>query len=583
MFSLTSLAGPLPIEVVLDPEWESIHEDFSPIVRLALVEMGGRALTPRPCAPSSNGEKVGGSASGANSPGTFPKVMSPVRPSSDAVVLASLTAPINVDLPPAMTEEEQEAYNSFFEAQAAKERNEKAYIAFVFDEYKKRKTIELKYTHAMEKVEAALAEARRRDLPPYVRNLLAEIEKAESRERESLLGSYDTFLQWVEEMIPQWLEAVAAAVEEREHQEEAKRKALAAAKEALAQELAEGKLTLAPAGRPSNAAGTYSPDVQMEEDMGAEDLSPSALRRKAIRMLEMEEVNCKRRREEQLQELQRQEDALRRQVEEKQRTHDAEAAARKAQEVEQRRRALAQEEALLAARIQQRDAERSAKEEERQKKLEHIKAEEELLRQRLQERDNQRKAVEEEAKRQEALQRAQKYNEAKAEEERLRRRIQEREEARAAQQRELAQAEQEKQRRAVQEEAVRRSQEEALEQAKSNAARREREEQLRYLQEQERLYKTHMHAKEMAEIHARHPTPVLPSTPYNPPPPAAYPMPSYGSMPGMYSNGYAPPPPPAAAPYPGAWGYPPQPPAPYAGYSPYPPTAHPGAAYYPPR
>lgn len=513
---MTLLPAPFSISVGPSPEWEEVFHNYSHLIRLSQIERTAAAA-----ALSSPRGHLSGDDEERQSPAS-----SPVGMSAAQHKYLELTAPLPLELPPPMPNEEAASYRAFAGRHAAAEEAEKHYIAFIFQEYCKRKTVEQRWQHDLAKIAAALAVARSRELPPHVRNLIGILEENEAREREEITTAYDGFLRWVGETTPVWLEAVRGQEAERERHAEAKRAALAAAKAALAEELAQGRqlpdhaghgyggsLKAGPGGissgqlaqsSPLNAAlppiaadGTlnYSPSATIEvsgvhrsspepapgDGAAAAGLSESELRLKAIRMLEAEEEAVKRRRAEQLEGLRRQEGDMR---------------------------------ASMAARERQRTEEEARQAGARAEMLEHITAEEELLLRRMDDREARRvaakeetrrvkEAAEAEARRQSEAEKAQLYEHVLAEEELLRRRLRQRDEeqrAREAQEEDLV-----RQRRRQQEEErrVRQEQEDAMHRAREEAARAEKDRQLRLLAEQEEAVKGRLRARELSELQAR--------------------------------------------------------------------------------
>lgn len=397
------------------------------------------------------------------------KISSPV--SGAAPQLSSLLAPVHVEIPAEAADADVGGGVARFAAQfAAAERAEEQYIALVYKEYTKRKSLEQKWYKQWVDYYMTL---KQHVLPPEVVERLHTVRSLESEEREAIAASYDRFLQWVSDTNPQWIDAAQRQEREREAKETARQTAMAAAKAALAEELAAGRPLPAPAELPSafNERGEPAYDSVLV-DLGVPptrtelDVSPSELRAKAIHLLEREEQLMKGRKQEQLRALQQEEERLRQQME----RHDADRARRQA-ELDEQQRQRAEDAKVL---------------------LEHIAAEEELIRARLAAKEAEKQRAEEAEKQRAAAEKATMYEHVRAEEELLRQRLQAREEAKLAEQRQREAAAK-----------LRQEQEEMLRRAKEQHEREEKEKQLAYLQEQEKMYAERLRARELAEIKAR--------------------------------------------------------------------------------
>ncbi|KAG5501022.1 hypothetical protein GH5_04611 [Leishmania sp. Ghana 2012 LV757] len=510
------------LEVGVSPEMADIHEEFAPLLRLSGI-----------CAPSSGGSSStavwpNGTSSGAGpSTGGFSggdeeevrgrrsPAVSPVRAGENK--LAELMAPVMVTLPPPMSDEDAASIDGYVRHYRAQEEYERAYIALIFQEYKKRKSVEQRRDDELASLLDELKQLRQRELRPEVRAALCLIASEEAAARAAVQDAYDKFLKWVEETTPQWIEAAQRQEQRRMDNEKAKKAAMAAAREALAQELAMGRLLSDVSGRTSphtlgavsglNEDGipSYKPAVSVERQMQAslevaEALSPTELRRKAIRMLEAEEAEMKHRREQQLCLLRVQEEQLRAEIALKAQ-HKQEEAERREREAEQKRKdelarrydALLQEEFTLQSRMREREEKEARKEAERCARLAQVANEEEQLRRRIKETEDRRKASEEEAAR---VARDKKMREVREQEEALRQRIAERT---AAAEAERLDREAEARIRA-EAEAVRAEQEEALRRVRQEQEQREKQQQLAYLRDQEEAYKRRTREKELAEI-----------------------------------------------------------------------------------
>ena len=536
----------LLMEVDVAPELADIHSQFAPLLRLS-----GICTVPSAAVSSSLGAGNFSGSDDEEQRGRRSPAASPVRAAESK--LAELMAPVSVTLPPPMSSEDVAFFAHYIENYRAKEEAERAYVALIFQEYKKRKSMEQKWESEMEAMRQELEQLRQRELPPEVRAAVENLMQGETAAREAVWAAYGKFIEWVENTTPQWIEAAQRREQARLADEKAKKAAMAAAREALAQELAMGKqlggsggnggsLSAVSAGASSsppvaaavaaaavvNDDGTlsYEPSVSVDQQVAASrdpmaSLGVSALRRKAIRMLEAEEEEMKRRREEQVRLLRVQEEQLRAKLALKEQ-HAAEQAAREEREAAQQREdelakrynALLEQEFALQSRVRERAEQEARQEAERQMLMEHVAAEEQLLRQRIQEKEDRRKAAEEEAAR---VAREAKMREIREQEETLRRRIAERAATVEAEKR----VQEEKARRNAEAAAVRAEQEEALRRAKAEQDEAERARQLAYLRDQEEAYKRHLREKELeaiekqrraAETHWTHPT--LPSSPY---------------------------------------------------------------------
>ncbi|KPI85152.1 hypothetical protein ABL78_5777 [Leptomonas seymouri] len=563
----TLLSTTLLVEVDVAPELADIHSEFAPLLRLS-----GICAVPSVTSVATSGVVSTNNLSDSDEEeprGRRSPAMSPVRAAESK--LAELTAPVSVTLPPPMSSEDAAFIAHYVQCFRAKEEAEKAYIAFIFQEYKKRKGIEQKRWNEIGAMQRELELLRQRELPPEVREAVEELIKSESVARDAVWTAYDRFLEWIAITTPQWIEAAQRQEQARLIDEKAKKAAMAAAREALAQELAMGKQlgessnggsgggrggTAAARSRasPSAAAGgdaaaavavaavvnedgtlSYEPTVSVDQHLEASQdptatLGESELRRKAIRMLEAEEEEMRRRREEQVHLLRVQEEQLRAQIELK-KQHEAEMAAREEREaarkhedeLAQRYNALLEQEFNLQSRVREREEQEAKKKEERRMLMEHVAAEEQLLRQRIQEKEERRKASEEETAR---VARERQMREIREQEEALRRRIAERDAAEEARRK----AEEDRVRREAEAAAVRAEQDEALRRAKAEQERSEKMRQLAYLRDQEEAYKRHIREKELAEIEAKrrateaHWThPALPYSPKNNRPPSSAP------------------------------------------------------------
>lgn len=600
------------VEVDVAPEWADIHLQFAPLLRIAGICPVANAVSVAVSSGVSAGNLSGSDeeepARGRRSP-----AMSPVRAAESK--LAELVAPVSVTLPPPMSSEDAAFITHYVQNFRAREEMEKDYVAFIFAEYKKRKGVEQKWWTEVEAMQRQLEALRQRELPPEVREAVSALVEGETAARAAVWAAYDKFLEWIAATTPQWVEAAQRQEQTRLANEKAKKAAMAAAREALAQELAMGKqlsgagvvAARSSPGSPSPAAAmvnddgtlSYEPAVSLDQQMAesedpAAHLNASQLRLKAIRMLEAEEEEMKRRREEQVRLLRVQEEQLRAEIALKTQ-HEQEQAERKARESAQqhedelakRYNALLEQEFALQNRVREKEEAQARKEAERRTLMEHVAAEEQLLRQRIQEKEERRKASEEETAR---VAREQKMREIREQEEALRRRIAERDAAAEAER--AAQAA--KARREAEEAAVRAAQAEALRASKEEREKYEKARQLAYLREQEEAYKRHIREKELAEIEGRrraaeaqwsHPslsvTPPMPTGSMTMPAPhaAAYAMPA--PQPSPYA---APPPPSLPPPQPAVHTYynpypapaPAMPPQHYAMASPY--SAYPGAA-----
>ncbi|KAG5475372.1 hypothetical protein LSCM1_03485 [Leishmania martiniquensis] len=514
------------LEVDVAPQMVDIHEEFAPLLRLSGICTVSSDGSSSSTAVGPNGTSSGpgpsnGGFSGVEEEevrGRRSPALSPVRAAENK--LAELMAPVMVTLPPPMSEEDAASIDRYVRNFRMQEEYERAYIALIFNEYKKRKSIEQKWDSELASMQSELKQLRQRELPPEVRAALSVIVTEEAGARATVQDAYDKFLRWVEETTPQWIEAVQRQEQQRMDNEKAKKAAMAAAREALAQELAMGKhLSDVSDGTSPHTVGTvsglhediipsYKPALSVEQQMQAsrevaEALSPTELRRKAIHMLEAEEAEMKHRREQQLRLLRVQEEQLRAEIalkaqhkEENAKRREREAEQKWADELARRYDALLQEELTLQSRIREREEAEARKAAERRAKLAEVAREEEQLRRRIHESEDRRKASEEEAAR---VAREKKMREVREQEEMLRQRIAERTAAAEAEQREReAEA-----RIRAEAEAVRAEQEEALRRLRKEQEKREKDQQLAYLRDQEEAHKRRLREKELAEIEAK--------------------------------------------------------------------------------
>ncbi|TPP46055.1 hypothetical protein CGC20_32695 [Leishmania donovani] len=512
-------ATTLLAKVDVAPQLADIHKEFAPLLRLSGIcaaSSGSTAVGPN--GTSSGAGVSNGGLSGSEEEdlrGRRSPAASPVRTADSR--LAELMAPVMVTLPPPMSKEDAASIAHYVHRFHVQEEYERSYVALIFQEYKKRKSMEQKWESDLASWRSELKQLQQRELPPEVRAAASVIVSEEAAARKAVHDAYDKFLKWVEETVPQWIETAQRQEQRRVDNENAKKAAMAAAREALAHELAMGKRlsdvndrtsfqnTGAVTGLKEDGTLSYEPAVSVETQVQAsreatEALSPTELRRKAIRMLEAEEAEMKRRREEQLRLLRVQEEQLRAEIALKEK-YKQEEAERRQREAEQKRKdelarrydALLKEEFTLQSRMREREEMEVRQEAERRAKLAQVAAEEEELRRRIQETEDRRKASEEEAAR---VARDKKMREVREKEEMLRQRIAER--AAAA---EAERLEREAEARIHAEaEAVRARQEEALRQARMQQEEREKKQQLAYLRDQEEAYKRRIREKELAEI-----------------------------------------------------------------------------------
>ncbi|KAK7195283.1 hypothetical protein NESM_000454100 [Novymonas esmeraldas] len=506
--------SPLFLEVDVAPQLAEIHDEFAPLLRLSgicAVQGSGAGVAP-------NGTSTSAAHSGSDEEdvrGRRSPAMSPVRAAESK--LAELTAPVAVLLPPPMSNEDVAFIAQYVRRCRAQEESERLYIALVFQEYKKRKSVELKRETEVAAWRGELVRLRERELPPEVRAAASEMAANETAARAAVLDAHDKFVVWVAETTPQWVEAAQRAERQRLENESAKKAAMAAAREALALELAMGRQLDDVSGRSSpqsagvvagvNEDGTlsYDPVVSIAAPArtpgeATEVLSPTELRRKAIHMLEAEEAEVKRRREGQLRLLRVQEEQLRAEMALKAQ-HDQAEAERREREAAQTREddmarrydALLQEEFAVQQRLREREEAERLQETERQTRLAAVAAEEEQLRRRLKEAEDRRVASEEETAR---VAREAKMREVREQEEQLRQRIATRTAAAEAER----QAREAEARIHAEAAAVRAQQAEALQRANAQREQSEKERQLAYLREQEEAYKRRLREKELAEI-----------------------------------------------------------------------------------
>ncbi|KAG5501489.1 hypothetical protein JKF63_03318 [Porcisia hertigi] len=571
----------LLVEVQVAPLLADIHNELAPLLRLVSIcasSSSGKSPSPGPNGTSSGiGVNSSGFPGGEEEDvrGRHSPAISPVRDAEST--LAELMAPVTVTVPPPMSSEDVASINNFVHHFHQQERYERDYIALIFQEYKKRKNIEKKYDDGFASVWGKLKLLRQRELPPEVRAALSVVVSQEAAARAAVQDAYDKFLSWVEETTPHWIEAAQRLEQQRVESEKAKNAAMAAAREALTQELLMGRQLGdvsghsllqkdgATPGRNKDGTLSYEPTVSVEMQMQAsceatEVLSPTQLRQKAIHMLEAEEAEMKRRREEQLRLLRVQEEQLRTEIALKAQHEQQEAARRerlaekmREDEVARRYDALLEEEFTLQNRMRERQEAEARQESERRAKLARIAAEEEQLQRRILEREERRKALEEETAR---VEREKKMRDVREQEEVLRQRIAERTAALEAERR-LREAEA---RVRAEAEAVRAQQEEALRQAKMQQQEREKQQQVAYLREQEEAYKRRIRERELAEIEERrraadllrpkhsaattsawagHPVPLASTIPLAMPSGAAFPAP-YTAPPQTSMSLYAP-------------------------------------------
>lgn len=518
-------------EVGLSPEWAELHRNWAALIRLAGLEKRriSTAVT------ASNGED--------EREVTESPTLSSQAISKEGRKVLELTMPVKVCLPEPMAAEDMSIYRAYVGHHREQEMRAKLYIALIFEEYRRRKSIEKKFTNGLGALLAELTELQKKELPFHVRNALAAVEEMEEAPRQELHAVYDRFILWVEEMRPQWIATVYEEVAEKAAKATARKAAMEAAKVALADELAMGRQLSIRQGSSQTAGAASEPSVGLE-------VSTSQLRRKAIEMLESEEEEVRRRRDAQLQRLRTDEEAIKSRLAEREQQQHLQDVRQKEEVLAQRYHALLTQESELQTRLRAREEERRQREEDCRNMLDHVTAEEQLLRQRLKEREDRRIASAEEAARIEAKRKAELYEHLQAEEELVRRRMQKREEERETQlhavkaqeeearrrQLEAAQHQQaeleERIRRSAAQEALQREQEEAMRVAKERHLEAEREAQLRYLKEQEEELKARMRKAAVAEIKAseqhRQTYPVLP-LPSSAPPlaPAAYSYPTY--------------------------------------------------------
>ncbi|CAJ1027940.1 hypothetical protein, conserved [Leishmania lindenbergi] len=513
----------LPLEVDVAPELADIHEELAPLLRLSGIcaVSSGSSSSSIATGPNGTSSAVGVSNGGLSSSeeeelrGRRSPAASPVRAAENK--LAELMAPVTVTLPPPMSDEDVAAIAHYVHCFHLQEAYERAYIALIFQEYKKRKAVEQKWAGDLEALWSELKRLRQEELSPEVRASMRVIVSNEAAGRTAVEEAYEKFLKWIEETTPQWIDAAQRQEQQRVENERAKAAAMEAAREALTQELAIGRhlgdvsgCTSPPSvgvvtGLNEDGMLSYEPAVPVDTQMQAshdttEKLSPTELRRKAIRMLEAEEAEMRRRREEQLRLLRVQEEQMRAEMalkaqhkQEEAERREREAAQKQKDELAQRYDALLQEEFTLQSRIRERKEAEARQEAERRAKLTQVMTEEEQLRRRIQEAEDRRKASEEEAAR---VTREKKMREVREEEELLRQRIAERT---AATEAERLQREAEA-RIHAEVEAVRAQQEEALRQARAQQEEREKKQQLAYLRDQEEAYKRRIREKELAEI-----------------------------------------------------------------------------------
>ncbi|GET89789.1 hypothetical protein, conserved [Leishmania tarentolae] len=519
----SSVAGLQPttflVKVDVAPHLSEIHKELAPLLRLSsicAVRSGSTASGLNGTGSSAGVSNGGLSGNEEEDPhGRRSPAASPVRTAENK--LAELMAPVMVTLPSPMSNEDTASIVHYVRRFHVQGECERSYIAFIFQEYKKRKSIEQKWESNLASWQCELKQLRQRELPPEVRAAASAIVSDEASSRKAVQNAYDTFLKWIEVTVPQWIEAAQRQEQQRLDNENAKKAAMAAAREALAQELAMGKHLSKSSGCTSSenvgavtglkedGVLSYEPAVSVETQLevsceATEALSPMELRRKAIHMLEAEETEMKRRREEQLRLLRVQEEQLRAEIDLKEQ-HKQEEAERRQREAEQKREdelarrydALLEEEFTLQNRMREREEAEARQEAERRAKLAQVAAEEEALRRRIQDTEDRRKASEEAAAR---LERDKRIREVREKEEMLRQRIEER--AAAA---EAERLEREAEARIHAEaEKVRAQQEEVLREAKMQQEERQKKQQLAYLRDQEEAYKRRIREKELAEI-----------------------------------------------------------------------------------
>ncbi|CCW71063.1 unnamed protein product [Phytomonas sp. Hart1] len=490
------------LEVSVSSEWADIHRNFAPLIRLSNIAAPLSKFTSVEC---DAGEVVAYNSSHC----------SPVKCNESSNIF-ELLAPVNIQLPPGPTSEELSNFNALVTNLIVQQENEKQYISLIFREYCKRKGIMQKREKEFDAFIEEFAELQRRDLPPFLRQALAILEEEETTVRGEIVVVYNRFLEWIEGVQPQWLEAVDRQIAENRMKEEAKKAALEASKALLVQELEAGRRFTSMSG--NSIDSSYVPNVGLDDGIH-EEPSPAALRRKAIELLEQQEAVMRHRRDQHLLELKLKEESLRQRIKNAENERLSGDNKEKAnwellhQDLPEQKNDLQ----LLHAH----EAEMLQKEEKRRMMLEHCTAEEELIRHRLKNQEDKRRAVEEEKKCLEAQKKKEFYEHILAEEELLRQRMQQREaEKEMENQRQAAAIEQARQEKsqalrrkqeAFEEELRHREQhnslvmeqEEVLRRVKKEYHNAERAKQVTLLKEQEEMVKARLRAKEIAEIQAK--------------------------------------------------------------------------------
>ncbi|CCW60948.1 unnamed protein product [Phytomonas sp. EM1] len=491
------------LKVSISPEWAEIHRNFASLIRLSNI------ATPLSKFINVQGDldEVGLHNSSCHSPVHDP----------ESLKLFELLAPVKIEFPPEPTTEELSNFHALVTNLEIQQKDEKEYIGLIFQEYCKRKSIMQKREKEFDVFIEEIAELQRRDLPPSIRQGLVMIEQEETSTRDELLAVYDRFLKWIEEVQPQWLEAVNRLVEENRIKEEAKKAALEASKALLVQELTAGKKLSSMSNNPvgesgNNVDSSYVPNVALD-DATHEEPSPAELRHKAIELLEQQEAVIRHRREQQLLELKLKEESIRKHIKDKENERLAEEEKKRRENWEQLHKSLLEQEGILQERLRAREEERRQKEEERHMLLEHCAAEEEIIRRRLKDQEARHKAVEDEKKRLEAQKKKDLYEHILAEEELLRQRIQQREaEKEIEKQQQAAAAEEERRKKAekLEEEIRLREQhnslvmeQEALHRSKEEHNKAERLKQVALLKQQEEVVRARLRTKEIVEIQAK--------------------------------------------------------------------------------
>nr|CCC94788.1 conserved hypothetical protein [Trypanosoma congolense IL3000] len=279
---------------------------------------------------------------------------------------------------------------------------EQSYVSLIFQEYCKRMGITNEWKSSLQTIQ-------QEEPVSGLNTLLDTVVREEASARAELHTSYTSFVDWVVETAPQWLEAA------RMEETESKLRTGTMLEAAMAQHFAQGSGSVA-----VEPSAPYPP---------AERVDREALRRQAIGMIEQEKLQRRRDTEVKVASLLKEEEQLRRQIEQRRRERQVQEQQQRTAKMEAHYQQILQEEEALKQRI-------SARENERRQLFEHIKAEEEILSRRLAERERQILQDIEAREKAEWEQRELLRRQVMADEEFFRQRLRKHEEAREAEERE---------------------------------------------------------------------------------------------------------------------------------------------------